>query len=68
MNKYEFQSKIHEIMLTLSSCVPKLLKSVLNILSFIVYVLAMSWVLATSLITLAILYIGVGCSYLYERI
>tara|TARA_B100000131_G_scaffold189490_1_gene182355 strand:+ start:296 stop:505 length:210 start_codon:yes stop_codon:yes gene_type:complete len=68
MNRNDFKDKIYEITLTLNSFLPKFLKAILNILSFLVYIAAMSWVLVTSLVTLAILYIGVGCSFLYERI
>ena len=68
MDRYTFQAKTEVVLNTITSSIPKILKSILNILSFIIYIITLLWVLCTSIITLSILYVGAGASYLSERI
>ena len=63
----EYKNKIEEVGDYIKEYVPRILKSILSFIAFSVYCIVLLWVLLTNIVTLAILYIGVGASYLSER-
>ena len=68
MDKYEFHAKVRETGDTIKKYFPRILKSITEALSFIIYVIAILLTVITNLVVLGVLYIGVGITYLSEKI
>tara|TARA_B100001250_G_C19815706_1_gene798224 strand:+ start:1057 stop:1272 length:216 start_codon:yes stop_codon:yes gene_type:complete len=68
MKKAELKERICNIKATLTLCIPRLLKNIITFIAFLIYTIALLWILIANAIALAILYLGAALNTLTERI